>query len=175
MTDEEKTTACQLAQSAGADFVKTSTGFGPGGATAHDVALMRRVVGPKMGVKAAGGIRTLEDAHKMIAAGATRLGASASVKIMAEAGWHDGDLPLLVTPVRCVGARDVRRLAHAEGVGTAQFIVIPPCPPGCAMSAGSSCSTNKSRSADAAARPDRRIAVWLQASAFKACLENLSE
>jgi deoxyribose-phosphate aldolase len=86
LTDEEKVTACQLAQQAGADFVKTSTGFGPGGATVGDVALMRRTVGPTMGVKAAGGIRTLADAQKMIEAGATRIGASASVKIMAEAG-----------------------------------------------------------------------------------------
>jgi deoxyribose-phosphate aldolase len=85
LTDDEKTTACQLAQSAGADFVKTSTGFGPGGATVEDVALMRRAVGPTMGIKAAGGIRTLADAQKMIAAGATRIGASASVKIIAEA------------------------------------------------------------------------------------------
>jgi len=86
LSDDEKTTACQLAQSAGADFVKTSTGFGPGGATVEDVALMRRVVGPMMGIKAAGGIRTLADAQKMMAAGATRIGASASVKIMAEGG-----------------------------------------------------------------------------------------
>ncbi len=86
LTDEEKVVACQLAKVAGADFVKTSTGFGPGGATVEDVALMRRVVGPSMGVKAAGGIRTYEDAQKMIAAGASRLGASASVKIMQGAG-----------------------------------------------------------------------------------------
>jgi len=86
LSDDEKITACQLAQSAGADFVKTSTGFGPGGATVEDVALMRRVVGSTMGIKAAGGIRTLADAQKMIAAGATRIGASASVKMMAEAG-----------------------------------------------------------------------------------------
>ncbi len=85
LTDEEKVVACQLAKVAGADFVKTSTGFGPGGATAEDVALMRRVVGPAMGVKAAGGIRTYEDAQKMVAAGATRIGASASVKILQEA------------------------------------------------------------------------------------------
>jgi deoxyribose-phosphate aldolase len=82
LTDEEKVAACQLARVAGADFVKTSTGFGPGGATAEDVALMRRVVGPQMGVKASGGIRSLADAQKMIAAGATRIGASASVKIV---------------------------------------------------------------------------------------------
>jgi deoxyribose-phosphate aldolase len=82
LTDEEKVIACQLAKVAGADFVKTSTGFGPGGATPEDVALMRRVVGPSMGVKAAGGIRTYADAQKMIAAGASRIGASASVKII---------------------------------------------------------------------------------------------
>lgn len=86
LSDEEKVVACQLAKVAGADFVKTSTGFGPGGATAEDVALMRRVVGPSLGVKAAGGIRTYADAQKMIAAGASRIGASASVKIMQEAG-----------------------------------------------------------------------------------------
>jgi deoxyribose-phosphate aldolase len=85
LTDEEKVTGCQLAMVAGADFVKTSTGFGPGGATLEDVALMRRVVGPTMGVKAAGGIRTYEDAQKMIAAGASRIGASTSVRIMQEA------------------------------------------------------------------------------------------
>ncbi len=82
LTDEEKVVACQLSKMAEADFVKTSTGFGPGGATPEDVALMRRVVGPTIGVKAAGGIRTREDAEKMIAAGANRIGASASVKIV---------------------------------------------------------------------------------------------
>jgi len=82
LTDEEKVTACALAKAAGADFVKTSTGFGPGGATAHDVALMRGVVGENMGVKAAGGIRDVETAEEMIAAGASRIGASASVKIV---------------------------------------------------------------------------------------------
>ncbi|HSM15509.1 MAG TPA: deoxyribose-phosphate aldolase [Gemmatimonadales bacterium] len=85
LDDEEKVAACQLAKVAGADFVKTSTGFGPGGATAEDVALMRRVVGPTIGVKAAGGIRSLADAQRMIAAGASRIGASASVKILQEA------------------------------------------------------------------------------------------
>ena len=85
LTDEEKVAACQLAKVAEADFVKTSTGFGPGGATAEDVALMRRVVGAGMGVKASGGIRTYDDAQKMIAAGASRIGASASVKIAQEA------------------------------------------------------------------------------------------
>ena len=82
LTDEEKVKACELAQAAGADYVKTSTGFGPGGATLHDVALMRQVVGPEMGVKAAGGIRTYEDAEAMVKAGATRIGASASIKIV---------------------------------------------------------------------------------------------
>ena len=82
LTDEEKVAASQLAKVAGADFVKTSTGFGPGGATAEDVALMRRVVGPRMGVKASGGIHTYADAQKMVAAGASRIGASASVKII---------------------------------------------------------------------------------------------
>ncbi len=86
LTDEEKVVACQLAKVAGADFVKTSTGFGPGGATPEDVALMRKVVGPGIGVKAAGGIRSYQDAQRMIAAGASRLGASASVRIMQEAG-----------------------------------------------------------------------------------------
>ncbi len=85
LTDEEKVKACTLAKAAQADFVKTSTGFGPGGATLHDVELMRRTVGPDMGVKAAGGIRDYETAQKMIAAGATRIGASASVKIVQEA------------------------------------------------------------------------------------------
>ncbi len=84
LTDEEKETACQLAMAAGADFVKTSTGFGPGGATVEDVALMRRVVGPAVGVKAAGGIRTYADAQAMIAAGANRLGASRGVRIVQE-------------------------------------------------------------------------------------------
>ncbi|MEE8200286.1 MAG: deoxyribose-phosphate aldolase [Candidatus Acidoferrales bacterium] len=85
LTDEEKVRACHRAQVAGADFVKTSTGFGPGGATAHDVELMRLVVGPGMGVKAAGGIRNYDDLQKMITAGATRIGASASVRILEQA------------------------------------------------------------------------------------------
>jgi deoxyribose-phosphate aldolase len=82
LDDNQKSVACMLAKLAGADFVKTSTGFGPAGATAHDIALMRQVVGPEMGVKAAGGIRTLADLQAMTAAGATRIGASASVKIV---------------------------------------------------------------------------------------------
>jgi deoxyribose-phosphate aldolase len=85
LTNEEKIAVCLLAQAAGADFVKTSTGFGPAGATVDDVALMRRTVGPAMGLKAAGGIRDLATAQAMVRAGATRIGASASVKIMEEA------------------------------------------------------------------------------------------
>ena len=84
LTDEEKITACTLAKAAGADYVKTSTGFGPGGATAADVALMRRTVGEQMGVKAAGGVRDLEGLKAMVAAGATRVGASAGVRIVQE-------------------------------------------------------------------------------------------
>src|SRR5512141_762067 len=82
LTDEEKTIASLISKEAGADFVKTSTGFAGGGATTHDVALMRKAVGPEMGVKASGGVRTYEDAEKMIKAGATRIGASAGIKIM---------------------------------------------------------------------------------------------
>jgi len=85
LDDAEKIRACQLAVEAGAEFVKTSTGFASSGATAHDVALMRQTVGPQVGVKAAGGIRTYADVVKMIEAGANRIGASASVKIMQEA------------------------------------------------------------------------------------------
>ena len=85
LTRREKILACLLAQAAGADFVKTSTGFGPGGATLEDVDLMRRVVGPGTGVKAAGGIRTYQDTLAMIAAGANRIGASAGVSIVNEA------------------------------------------------------------------------------------------
>ncbi len=82
LTDDEKILACQIAKQAGADFTKTSTGFSSGGATVHDVALMRQVVGSEMGVKAAGGIRTAEDAKQLITAGANRLGTSAGVKLV---------------------------------------------------------------------------------------------
>jgi deoxyribose-phosphate aldolase len=82
LTNDEKITACTLSKAAGADFVKTSTGFGPGGATAEDVALMRRVVGAEMGVKAAGGVRDYAGLEAMVAAGATRIGASAGVRIV---------------------------------------------------------------------------------------------
>jgi len=85
LSDEEKVEACRIAQRAGADYVKTSTGFAPSGATAADVRLMRQTVGPEMGVKAAGGIRTLADAVSMLEAGATRLGTSASIAILEEA------------------------------------------------------------------------------------------
>jgi len=85
LTDDEKVTASTLAKASGADYVKTSTGFGPGGATPADVALMRRVVGADMGVKAAGGVRDLESLKAMVAAGATRVGASAGVKIVQQA------------------------------------------------------------------------------------------
>ena len=82
LTDEEKVLACQCAMEAGADFVKTSTGFSTGGATEQDVALMRKVVGENLGVKASGGVRTLEDAEKFIKAGASRLGTSNGVKLL---------------------------------------------------------------------------------------------
>lgn len=83
LNEEEKVTACLLAKEAGADYVKTSTGFSGGGATVEDVSLMRRVVGPEMGVKASGGVKDYEDAREMMDAGATRIGASAGVKIVA--------------------------------------------------------------------------------------------
>ncbi|MFH0953529.1 MAG: deoxyribose-phosphate aldolase [Verrucomicrobiota bacterium] len=86
LTNEEKVRACELSMKANADYVKTSTGFGPGGATAEDIALMSRTVAPKkLGVKASGGVRTYADAMKMIRAGATRIGSSNSVKILEEA------------------------------------------------------------------------------------------
>ena len=92
LSDEEKVTACTLARAAGADFVKTSTGFARAGATAADVALMRRVVGAEMGVKAAGGVRDFEGLRAMVAAGASRIGASAGVRIVREAtGGSPGD------------------------------------------------------------------------------------
>ncbi|MEK4171592.1 deoxyribose-phosphate aldolase [Lysinibacillus sp. FSL L8-0312] len=82
LTDEEKVKACELAVAAGADYVKTSTGFSTGGATAEDIALMRKTVGPELGVKASGGVRSLDDMKKMVEAGATRIGASSGVAIM---------------------------------------------------------------------------------------------
>jgi deoxyribose-phosphate aldolase len=85
LTDEEKVRACLASKNAGADFVKTSTGFAKGGATVEDVALMRRVVGSNLGVKASGGVKGIEDARAMFEAGATRIGASVGVKIAQEA------------------------------------------------------------------------------------------
>lgn len=90
LTDDEKVKACQIAQKAGADFVKTSTGFSTGGATVEDVALMRKTVGSDMGVKASGGARSYEDALAFIKAGATRIGASSGVAIM-EGDVANGD------------------------------------------------------------------------------------
>lgn len=90
LTDDEKVKACQIAQKAGADFVKTSTGFSTGGATVADVALMRKTVGPDMGIKASGGARSYEDALAFIKAGATRIGASSGVAIM-EGDVANGD------------------------------------------------------------------------------------
>ena len=86
LTDEEKVRACLASKNAGADFVKTSTGFAKGGATVADIALMRRVVGKDLGVKASGGVKGIEDAKAMVEAGATRIGASVGVKIAQEAG-----------------------------------------------------------------------------------------
>ncbi|WP_027340791.1 deoxyribose-phosphate aldolase [Halonatronum saccharophilum] len=82
LTQEEKRKVCKIAKEVGADFVKTSTGFGSGGATVEDITLMREVVGEKLGVKASGGVRSIEDAQAMIEAGATRIGASSGVKII---------------------------------------------------------------------------------------------
>jgi len=91
LTDEEKVVASSISKMAGADFVKTSTGFGTGGATVEDIALMRQTVGPEMGVKASGGVRDIDVARRLIAAGATRIGASSSVAIATEtAAKKDG-------------------------------------------------------------------------------------
>lgn len=90
LTEEEKVTACKLSIEAGADFVKTSTGFSTGGATPEDIKLMREAVGPKIGVKASGGVRSYEDAVAVVNAGATRIGASASIAIC-EGGKSDSN------------------------------------------------------------------------------------
>jgi deoxyribose-phosphate aldolase len=95
LNDDEKIRASLASKKAGADFVKTSTGFSTGGATAEDVALMRAVVGSEIGVKASGGVRSFDDVKKMVCAGATRIGASASVKIMEQAG---GSAPVSSAP-----------------------------------------------------------------------------
>src|SRR5436189_1181438 len=94
LTDHEKVRACQAARRAGADFVKTSTGFSKGGATVADIALMRRVVGPELGVKASGGVKSMADARAMVEAGATRIGASVGVKIAQEAAVGKGGSPV---------------------------------------------------------------------------------
>jgi len=91
LDQREKIVSCLLCEHAGADFVKTSTGFGAGGATVEDVTLMRRLVGSELGVKAAGGIRTLKDARQMIESGANRLGASAGVSILKELGLNESN------------------------------------------------------------------------------------
>jgi deoxyribose-phosphate aldolase len=99
LTDEEKVIACLLAKEAGADYVKTSTGFSGGGATVHDIELMRKTVGPNIGVKASGGIHTHEDAEALVAAGATRIGASAGVKII-QAVTPEQKVPAVSTPAK---------------------------------------------------------------------------
>lgn len=94
LSPDEIKGACAIALAAGADFVKTSTGFGPGGATVADIVLMRQAVGPEMGVKASGGVRTFEDVQALVAAGATRIGASAGVRIVEQAlGQQPGGAP----------------------------------------------------------------------------------
>jgi len=110
LTDAEKVVACEACKAAGADFVKTSTGFSKGGATVEDVALMRKTVGSQMGVKAAGGIHSYKDAIALIAAGATRIGASRGVAIVEEAAELAIPAPVVVmgiySPPRsrmCVG------------------------------------------------------------------------
>jgi len=100
LTNDEKIRACLLAKEAGADFVKTSTGFAGGGATVEDVALMRRVVGPEMGVKASGGVHTFEEARSMVEAGATRIGASAGVKILQGAKGEKKETAVTPLPVK---------------------------------------------------------------------------
>ncbi len=100
LTHDEKVTACLLAKEAGADYVKTSTGFAGGGATVEDITLMRRVVGPEMGVKASGGVKSFEDARSMVAAGATRIGASAGVKIVQDEQELKQVTPVKLEPVK---------------------------------------------------------------------------
>jgi len=95
LDENEKVTACLLSKEAGADFVKTSTGFSGGGATVEDISLMRKVVGPEMGVKASGGVSSYEDAKNMVMAGATRIGASAGVKIVQGEKEQNGALPVV--------------------------------------------------------------------------------
>jgi deoxyribose-phosphate aldolase len=100
LTNEEKVKACLLSKEAGADFVKTSTGFAGGGATVEDVALMRHAVGPEMGVKASGGVHTFEEAKSMVEAGATRIGASAGVKIVQGSQGQKAESIAMPVPVK---------------------------------------------------------------------------
>ncbi|NJL93285.1 MAG: deoxyribose-phosphate aldolase [Anaerolineae bacterium] len=100
LTDEEKVLACVLAQRAGADFVKTSTGFSSGGATVEDIRLMRAVVGPEMGVKASGGVRNYADYQAMVDAGATRIGASAGVRILQDARGAAPSAPMATLAIK---------------------------------------------------------------------------
>ena len=159
LTDEEKITACTLAKAAGADFVKTSTGFGPGGATVADVALMRRVVGAEMGVKAAGGVRDLEGLKAMVAAGATRVGASAGVKIVQQTQG-------VVVGVLTRDPADISRLRAGDGSCSRQARPVPSC---------SQCSmwnplSSRSRmlwleALSSTTRPSNR---WIERSAWRA-------
>ena len=120
LTDEEKVTACTLAKAAAADYVKTSTGFGPGGATAADVALMRRVVGDEMGVKAAGGVKDLDALKAMVAAGATRIGASAGVRIVQQSkGGPPGRRARILTVRQAGGPGRSDRISCGRGSSSA--------------------------------------------------------
>ena len=122
LTDEEKVKACQLAQKAGADFVKTSTGFSTGGATVEDVALMRKTVGPDMGVKASGGARSYEDALAFIEAGATRSGTSAGVAIMkGEEASKNAYVPYSHFPIGAVLVAKDGRVFTGVNVENASF------------------------------------------------------
>jgi deoxyribose-phosphate aldolase len=113
LTNQEKVRVCQLAQQAGADFVKTSTGFSGGGATVEDVALMRHTVGQEMGVKASGGIRSFDDARRMVAAGASRLGLSSGVRVVQEAQLaKQGETHVLRVAEAVLYVQDIGRAKH---------------------------------------------------------------
>ncbi len=114
LTDEQKVTACRLAMEAGADFVKTSTGFSTSGATAEDVKLMRRTVGDRMGVKASGGIRTFPVLREMVAAGANRIGTSSGVNILREAKAHALDTKAVETGAQVSGLDERGGLSQAK-------------------------------------------------------------
>ena len=115
LSDDEKVSACVLAKAAGADFVKTSTGFGPGGASVADVELMRRVVGPEIGVKAAGGVRDYQALKNLVTAGASRIGASAGVKIVQES--KGGSAPAAKLLTRCC-----IEILSKDSLGTSVFL-----------------------------------------------------